>query len=217
MVETSVFRRRMGGGGGGGGPMVCSLSDHRIQAGCTSVVCLIVDDKLYCANAGDSRGIMCRGGQAVALSEDHKPSQAIEQARIHGAGGFITPAGRINGNLNLSRSLGDLKYKQNKDVAQAAQIITAEPDVRAFDVTPADEFFFLGCDGIWDCMTNQEACDFVSERRNKRGSWTSGNRAAKLRGIVEEMMEFCCAKEHPSKTTGIGGDNMTAMIVEFDR
>jgi serine/threonine protein phosphatase PrpC len=44
--------------------------------------------------------------QAVALSEDHKPTQQRELDRIAKAGGFVTEAGRVNGNLNLSRSIG---------------------------------------------------------------------------------------------------------------
>lgn len=45
-------------------------------------------------------------------------------------------AGRVNGNLNLSRSLGDLKYKQAKEAPPSAQMITAEPDILTFDIDP---------------------------------------------------------------------------------
>ena len=59
--------------------------------------------------------VLSRKGKAVALSQDHKPNDAVERARITNAGGFVTEAQnghyRVNGNLNLSRSLGDLKYK----------------------------------------------------------------------------------------------------------
>ena len=40
-------------------------------------------------------------------------------------GGFVNQAGRINGNLNLSRSIGDLKYKQLVNVKPEEQMITA--------------------------------------------------------------------------------------------
>ena len=36
---------------------------------------------------------------------------------------------RVNGNLNLSRAIGDLKYKGNDALAPDAQIITAQPDI----------------------------------------------------------------------------------------
>lgn len=48
---------------------------------------------------------------AFALSEDHKPTDIAEQDRIIKAGGYVTAEGRINGNLNLSRSFGDFKFK----------------------------------------------------------------------------------------------------------
>jgi serine/threonine protein phosphatase PrpC len=53
--------------------------------------------------------------------------------------------------------LGDLKYKQLKHLQPEQQIITAEPDITIFDVQEDDEFFILACDGIWDCLTNQQA------------------------------------------------------------
>jgi protein phosphatase 1G len=65
---------------------------------------------LFVANAGDSRCVLGRGGLAVALSFDHKPENDEERRRIEHAGSTITE-GRVDGNLNLSRSLGDLKYK----------------------------------------------------------------------------------------------------------
>lgn len=52
---------------------VCRLADHRIPAGCTAVVALVVKGRLIVANAGDSRGVLCRAGAAVELSFDHKP------------------------------------------------------------------------------------------------------------------------------------------------
>lgn len=36
----------------------------------------------------------------------------------------------INGNLNLSRSIGDLLYKQNDQLPAQEQVIVCNPDVR---------------------------------------------------------------------------------------
>ena len=55
--------------------------------------------------------------------------QNREMDRITNAGGFVNQFGRVNGNLNLSRSIGDLKYKQVPGIPPAEQMITAEPDV----------------------------------------------------------------------------------------
>lgn len=62
----------------------------------------------------------------------------------------------MNGNLNLSRSIGDLKYKANSSLPPADQMITAEPDVMSVEVTDEDRFMIMACDGVWDCMTSQE-------------------------------------------------------------
>ncbi|KAL7446210.1 hypothetical protein ACHAXM_010313 [Skeletonema potamos] len=58
------------------GRKVCNLPDHPVHAGCTSIVAVIVGRTLVVANAGDSRGVICRkGGLAEPLSFDHKPMQ----------------------------------------------------------------------------------------------------------------------------------------------
>lgn len=104
------------------GNLICNLKDHRVLAGCTAVVALVVGNKIYVANAGDSRAVMMRNGVAIALSEDHKPTQERELNRIKSAGGYVNVVGRVNGNLNLSRSLGDLKYKQLKHLKPEEQV-----------------------------------------------------------------------------------------------
>ena len=45
--------------------------------------------RLVVANLGDSRAVLCRGGQAVAASEDHKPMRIDEKKRIERAGGLV--------------------------------------------------------------------------------------------------------------------------------
>eukprot|EP00798_Chlamydomonas_sp_ICE-L_P032326 gene32326-16898_t len=177
-----------------------------VQAGCTAVVALKKGNELYVANAGDSRGVLCRGGTAVALSEDHKPASEIERTRIIAAGGFLSDIGgvcRVNGNLNLSRAIGDLKYKGNMDLPPKDQIITAEPDILKILLVPEDRFFVLACDGVWDVMTNQECVDFVSQRLDQ-GMIPSAAASA--------LLDACLADD-PKEARGVGCDNMTAVVV----
>ena len=109
---------------------MCNLPDHAIHAGCAAIVAVVIDRTLTIANAGDSRAVLCRSdGRAEALSLDHKPHLDREIHRIVKAGGFVNQFGRVNGNLNLSRSIGDLKYKQIPGLSPAEQMITAEPDI----------------------------------------------------------------------------------------
>lgn len=95
------------------------------MAGSTAITVLIKDNKLYCANAGDSRAIACRNGQLVTLSSDHKPNNPEEMDRIYNAGGWVE-FNRVNGNLALSRALGDFLFKRNQTISAEQQIVTGE-------------------------------------------------------------------------------------------
>ena len=64
---------------------------QRDFSGTTALVALLRAHRLYIANAGDCRAVLCRDGTAVDLSTDHKPTptQADEVARVEEAGGWI--------------------------------------------------------------------------------------------------------------------------------
>jgi hypothetical protein len=114
------------------------------------------------ANAGDSRSVLGVKGRAKPLSFDHKPqNEGIslptsglplakifigEKARITAAGGFVD-FGRVNGNLALSRAIGDFEFKKSADLSPEQQIVTAFPDVVTHEVTNDDEFLVIACDG----------------------------------------------------------------------
>eukprot|EP00511_Aplanochytrium_stocchinoi_P006545 CAMPEP_0204829486 /NCGR_PEP_ID=MMETSP1346-20131115/7682_1 /ASSEMBLY_ACC=CAM_ASM_000771 /TAXON_ID=215587 /ORGANISM="Aplanochytrium stocchinoi, Strain GSBS06" /LENGTH=432 /DNA_ID=CAMNT_0051959321 /DNA_START=244 /DNA_END=1542 /DNA_ORIENTATION=+ len=175
------------------------------DAGCTAIAALLLEKYLYVANAGDSRGVLCCDGKAVPLSEDHKPNDQQELNRIEAAGGHVTEQGRVNGNLNLSRSIGDLKYKVNDELDRAQQIITAQPDVRVFPIGPKDYFFILACDGVWDILSNEEIVELVKAQVVEDG-------ILKVSTIIENIFDRCISVD-PYKTQGLGGDNMTCIIV----
>lgn len=81
--------------------------------GCTANVLMITNNLLICANAGDSRCVLGEGGRAVPMSTDHKPNLKKERDRIYRAGSTVNVEGRIDGNLNLSRAIGDIAHKKN--------------------------------------------------------------------------------------------------------
>jgi serine/threonine protein phosphatase PrpC len=178
-----------------------AVSSYRLQAGCTAVVAVIQGDQLYVANAGDSRCVLGRDGRALEMSEDHKPDMPGEIARIRKAGGYVE-AGRVNGNLNLSRSLGDLEYKQSRALPPQDQIISGYPEVRSATLGPDDNFLILACDGIWDILTSQQCVEFVYQRLTR---FTPAE-------IVEQILTRCLA---PNTNTGLGCDNMTCILVVF--
>lgn len=184
------------------------LNDPKYEeevSGCTACVSLIAGDKLYIANAGDSRSVLGVKGRAKPLSFDHKPQNEGEKARITAAGGFVD-FGRVNGNLALSRAIGDFEFKKSAELAPEQQIVTAYPDVMVHDLGDDDEFLVIACDGIWDCQSSQAVIEFV-----RRGIATKQD----LDKICENMMDNCLASN--SETGGVGCDNMTMIIVGFLR
>ncbi|XP_063901252.1 probable protein phosphatase 2C 3 [Zophobas morio] len=191
---------------------VCNLPEHRVKAGCTAVVALVDDNHVTVGWAGDSRAVICKNGVAFALTRDHKPDHLEERARIQKAGGFvenICGQYRANGNLNLSRAIGDLKYKQNKSLGLAEQIITAEPELSVVRRERDHEFLIIACDGVWDVLSNQEACDFVRSR-------LQGNQTPTVEKIVEELLDRCVSSS-PTLSKGVGCDNMTCVILFFKK
>jgi len=132
-------------------------------AGTTAVCVLIKDKKIYCGNVGDSRSIASVRGRVQNLSYDHKPNNELESKRIIAAGGWVE-FNRVNGNLALSRALGDFVFKKNETKKAEEQIVTAFPDVDIKELTSDHEFIVLACDGIWDVLTNEEVIDFVRNR-----------------------------------------------------
>lgn len=163
--------------------------DIAMFTGCTACVVSVDESSgsIVCANAGDSRAILCKKGIAYPMSIDHKPDLDTEKNRIYKADGWVSE-GRVKGNLNLSRSLGDLEYKQNKKISQEEQMITALPEVITEKMTSDCDFLVIACDGVWDCKTNQEVADFVYKRLKQ-------NQNVKLSSIIEELLDECLATD----------------------
>jgi len=188
------------------------------QVGCTAVCVAVSKTHYVCANAGDSRAVLCRGGKALELSYDHKPNNDIERRRIEAAGAVIQEttmkvgAGmktiyRINGDLNLSRSLGDLRYKQRTDLRPEEHPVCSTPDILIQLRAPDDDFVVIACDGIWDVKTNEEVCAFILAGLQK---------GMAIPSIIEDLMDDCITPD-PKTTGGLGADNMTCVIVQFDK
>lgn len=154
--------------------------------GCTSNVVYINRDlkKIFVANAGDSRCVMGKDGQAVEMSKDHKPESQTEIDRITKSGSTITD-GRVDGNLNLTRSLGDLKYKQREHLKPEEQAITANPDTYEFELEKGIDFILMGCDGIWEKKSNEEAVAWVYEQIKKQ---EKDNMDIDIKKIVADLL-----------------------------
>ncbi|XP_047940608.1 protein phosphatase 2C 16-like isoform X3 [Salvia hispanica] len=147
-VFTRCFLKVDGevGGEGGRAPIA------RETVGSTAIVAIVCTSHIIVANCGDSRAVLCRGREAVALSVDHKPDREDEYARIEAAGGrvFNWDGCRVSGVLAMSRSIGDRYLKS---------LVIPDPEVTVVPRTRDDECLILASDGLWDEMSNEEACD----------------------------------------------------------
>jgi serine/threonine protein phosphatase PrpC len=122
--------------------------------GTTMVVVLVRMDTAQCVSAciGDSGAIV--SGEDAAFFEmyrAHKPDDDMERIGIESRGGFVH-AGRANGVLAMSRSIGDARLKP---------AVSAEPDFFEF-APPAGAPFalVLFSDGLSDVVDNAD----ISER-----------------------------------------------------
>lgn len=192
--------------------------------GCTACVVLVTNTEIYVSNAGDSRCVVCKLGQSVSMSTDHKPTLASERARIYKAGGTVD-GDRVNGILSLSRALGDFEHKQGKTIGPCDQIITAFPDVMSMKLSEGVEFVIIACDGIWDCRTSGEAVTYVQEALEKLPS--KGDKPEELAKVPEKLFDEILARsvEESGITClyweydivgGIGCDNMSCIIIKFN-
>jgi len=137
--------------------------------GTTVIVALLEKEtgRLIVANAGDSRCILCRDGKALPMSIDHKPESITEAERIDDAGCFIWN-GRINGYIAVSRAIGDRTFKLNDALGLDKQAVSSLPELKEIHlIAEKDKFFVLGCDGLWDVMSNSDVIGFVHDYISK--------------------------------------------------
>lgn len=138
-----------------------NLSSNVEKCGGTTAVCAFVSPtKLFIANCGDSRAVLCRQGAPVFATQDHKPVLPVEHARISNAGGVVMIK-RVNGTLAVSRALGDYDFKNVEGKEQCEQLVSPEPEIFCDSRQETDEFLVLACDGIWDVMSNEDVCSFI--------------------------------------------------------
>jgi len=176
------------------------------DVGSTACAAVITKEQVYVANVGDSRCVLSKKGLAVDLSVDHKPNTPREKARIEAAGLDIED-GRVKGELNLSRALGDLRFKNNSRLCSTQQAVTAVPDVACVDLQPEHDFLIIASDGIFDVLSSQEVVHFV------RKHLILENEA--VLDVAEKLVQHCVAPSCKGFEGGSGMDNATVVIVDL--
>ncbi|XP_075517752.1 protein kinase and PP2C-like domain-containing protein isoform X2 [Primulina tabacum] len=156
--------------------------------GCTAVTALIVKNKLFVANAGDCRVILCRTGNPYALTRDHVASCLEERERVISAGGEVKwqlDTWRVGpAALQVTRSIGDDDLKP---------YVTAEPEVDETLLSAEDEYVVMASDGLWDVMRNTDVVSIIRDTVKEAGM---------------------CAKRLATEAAARGSkDNITVIVV----
>jgi protein phosphatase 1L len=156
--------------------------------GSTASTAVLVGNHLYVANVGDSRTILSKAGQAIPLSEDHKPNRSDERKRIESAGGIVMWAGtwRVGGVLAMSRAFGNRMLKQ---------FVVAEPEIQDLELDEDFELLVLASDGLWDVVPNEDAVTLAQS---------------------EEDLETAARKLTEAAFTRGSADNITCIVVKFN-
>ncbi|KAI7742261.1 hypothetical protein M8C21_024770 [Ambrosia artemisiifolia] len=166
------------------------------RGGACCVTAIISSGNLVVSNAGDCRAVVSRGGDAEALTSDHRPSRSDEKERIESLGGYVDCSrgvSRVLGSLAVSRGIGDRSLKQ---------WITAEPETKMLKIIPEFEFLIMASDGLWEKVTNQEAVDLA------RPLCASGDKSETI---------SACKKLVELSTSRGSIDDTSVMIVQLGR
>lgn len=120
--------------------VIKNLEQQRPRGGSTALCTILRDKKLYSANLGDSQAIIIRRQNVVKLTNLHDFSNETERFNVEQRGGTIL-RNRLEGELAISRSIGDINYKA---------YMSSEPELSTYEVTEDDDFLLLGSDGFFN-------------------------------------------------------------------
>ena len=56
----------------------------------------------------------------------------------------------MDGDLAVSRALGDFQFKARSDLDASQQRVSCVPDIKIVERTKEDDILILACDGLWD-------------------------------------------------------------------
>jgi serine/threonine protein phosphatase PrpC len=138
---------------------------------CIAIILVINSRFIYVAHLGDSRAcIWMDNGEDINIlyeSDDHTPHS--EYNRIISSG-YPVYDGRVNGDINISRALGDWKYKIDQTggyLLSRSSPVLAIPKVYSIDSYGCRSLKALICsDGIYD--SGLTSCDYIQSIRKNR-------------------------------------------------
>uniref|UniRef100_A0A0R3RWY5 PPM-type phosphatase domain-containing protein n=1 Tax=Elaeophora elaphi TaxID=1147741 RepID=A0A0R3RWY5_9BILA len=138
--------------------LTARCKNEHIKGGTTAVCAFLRARRHLCIGwCGDSAVAVLRKDGVRTLSSAHSPNVPEEVRRVEEAGGMVVPIQgelRVNGILNLTRSLGDIDGRP---------MISSEPDVLSFELDNSEYLLLLSCDGVWDSLSEQAVYSHVAQ------------------------------------------------------
>lgn len=174
-------------------------------AGSAAIVILRKNKELWIANCGDCRAIISSYSHKVLpLSIDHKPNRQDEFDRIKNLGGIVTfnpnDVPRVQGNLALSRSLGD-KY--------LAPFVIPVPEIQYFQITEDNQYIVMASDGLWDVYSNEDVINSVVNTAHNSSGSVYGSSSVEFANKL--IRNACLDLLNGAKMRG-SGDNITIIF-----
>lgn len=147
------------------------------MSGSCAIVIMIIGDKCFVANTGDSRAVisLSQGKVITNISADHKPGDTHEYNRIIEAGGKVYNNYMVNdrgenvnfgphlispGKLKVSRAIGDLDAKY-EEYGGNPNVLIPDPHIKSFPIRPDQDFILIGTSPIFEKLSNRELSDIV--------------------------------------------------------
>lgn len=190
----------------------CMKSKPVWKDGTTATTMIILNNAIYVANIGDSKAVVARKKEdgtlsAICLTVDHNPMDHDERMRIQKTGAVVNSRdGRINGFIEVSRSIGDLPFKSLG--------IICTPDIKKLTLSGNDQFAIIACDGLWKVFSNIEAVQYAAEQLESVKKMeieqepNESREVAELRVVAEKLAAEAVRRKC--------GDNVSVIIVKLD-
>lgn len=146
--------------------------NYELSCGTTAVIAFIMNGRLFVANVGDSRALLCKKDEngvlrVMQLSADHDLSNEDELLRLYNLGlRFDTQSkGYQLGNQKNTRCLGNYlvkgAYKEFEELSAAAsEPITADPEIHGgVKLDNSCGFLLLMTDGLYKSLEEATGID----------------------------------------------------------
>ena len=192
-------------------------------SGSCACIVLLENKKCIIANIGDSRCVIFKNKKVVFTTTDHKPNSHGEKRRIESSGGSIyqtnsviplyqngklieAPWRVLPGRLSVSRTFGDIETKDEK-FGGKKNVVIAVPDITEFELNDEYNFIVIGCDGIFDVLSNIEILECIkivikiNKNKNKKINELCGD-------FAEMIIKSALEKE--------SFDNLSCIVIVFN-